>query len=397
MSDWESLLYDAELDYVALLDRINDCDPTLCNENWKETTIGYDLPYIEGIYQNINVEEMLDIVTDLIFNEYRSLYLEGKLDKAKEHLDLVEFKNKLDGFANKRRELLVAKREEKETREAYLKKLKSKKQKKQNSYILTKWVQQNPDSIGNDVDNDTFWRNKTHDFDYNVIIDILKTTGSTIRQKMEIVQEIYDAAANTSNLYKLPYSVDKLLSNYRKRREIELQDIIDAFEMPPKNFKFTFRFPKDEKMDQERINSMVEIMKEAINHQKTMKSVDEIYKGASKVIKESSGETESEEDYSLTTPENLPEELKTPKAKLIMQKLVDAEWLTTDWQPHDLTNAERGYLAFEIARRLEIEAKWKVMGKMWNANPETLRQAYNRALSQKKTQKFIERIKKLLD
>ena len=54
MSDWDSLMYDAKLDYNALLDRINDCDPTLCHEDWKETTLDFDMPYIEGIYQNIN-------------------------------------------------------------------------------------------------------------------------------------------------------------------------------------------------------------------------------------------------------------------------------------------------------------------------------------------------------
>lgn len=139
----------------------------------------------------------------------------------------------------------------------------------------------------------------------------------------------------------------------------------------------------------------MEKMKEAIFSQGTVKSVDEIYKGASRVIEESSGETESEEDDSLMTPDNLPDELNTPKAKLIMQKLIDAGWLTTDWQPKGLSNAERGYLAGEIAERLKINAKWKVMGQMWNANPETLRQANIKASSQKKTRIFIEKIKKI--
>jgi hypothetical protein len=399
MSDWYSLTHDAQLDYNELLDRINDCDPTLCNEDWKEATIDFDMPYIEEIYQNINVEEMIDIITVLIFNEYRCLYLEGKLDKMNEHLDLVEFKNKLDGFANKRRELLVAKREEKETREAYLKKLKGRKQKRQNSYILSGWGQKISDSTDKTskvVDSDTFWRFKTQDFDLNVIREFLKTNGSTIAKKMEIVQEIYDAAANTTNLSKLPYSVDKLLSNYRKNREIELQDIIDAFEMHPKELKFSFSLPKDKTTDKETLNSMIEVMKEAIFRQKTVERGDEAYKVTTKAIEGSNGETESEEDDSLSTPDNLPDELNTPKAKLIMQKLVDAGWLTADWQPKGLSNAERGYLADEIAERLKIKAKWKVMAQMWKANPDTLRQANIKASYQKKTQIFIEKIKKVL-
>ena len=387
MSDWDSLMYDAKLDYNALLDRINDCDPTLCHEDWKETTLDFDMPYIEGIYQNVNVEEMIDIITALIFNEYRCLYLEDKLGNTKEHFELVEFKNKLDGFANKRRELLVAKREEKETREAYLKKLKGRKQKRHNSFIFTEWVQQNSDSTskaGIVVDRNKFWRNKTQDFDLNVIREFLKTNGSTIAKKMEIVKEIYDAAADTKNLSKLPYSVDNLLSNYHESHDIKLGDILDAFEMHPKKFKFSFSLPKDKTLDKETLNSLMEKMMETI-------------KGASRVIEESSGETESEEDDSLKTPDNLPDELNTPKAKLIMQKLVDAGWLTADWQPKGLSYAERGYLAGEIAGRLEIDAKWKVMGQMWNAKSETLRQANIRASNQKKTRIFIEKIKKIFD
>lgn len=387
MSDWDSLMYDAKLDYNALLDRINDCDPTLCHEDWKETTLDFDMPYIEGIYQNINVEEMIDIITALIFNEYRCLYLEDKLGNTKEHFELVEFKNKLDGFANKRRELLVAKREEKETREAYLKKLKGRMQKRHNSFIFTEWVQQNSDSTskaGIVVDRNKFWRNKTQDFDLNVIREFLKTNGSTIAKKMEIVQEIYDAAADTKNLSKLPYSVDNLLSNYHESHDIKLGDILDAFEMHPKKFKFSFSLPKDKTLDKETLNSLMEKMMETI-------------KGASRVIEESSGETESEEDDSLKTPDNLPDELNTPKAKLIMQKLVDAGWLTADWQPKGLSYAERGYLAGEIAGRLEIDAKWKVMGQMWNAKSESLRQANIRASNQKKTRIFIEKIKKIFD
>ncbi len=403
MSDWETLLYDAHQDYWTLIDRINDRDPTLCNDNWKEVTIDFDMPYIDGVYQNINVEDMIDVVTDLIFNEYRSLYLEGKLDKTKENLGLVEFKNKLDGFANKRRELLVAKREEKETREEYLKLLKGKKKKKLNSYVVSGWGQLNTDSTGNagddtddDVDIDIYWRKRTKDFDLDVIKSILENHGKTIQEKMSIVQSIYDAAANTSNLSRLPYSVDKLLSDYRKNRVIVLKDIIDAFDKPYDKIFNTFLSLKNRMSDEEDVLNLKEKNKEAVIRQKTGERVYEIYKADAKANEASDGETESEDDESLTVPDNLTDEFKTPKAKQIMQKLVEAGWLNPDWQPMGLSIAERGYLAGEIADRLEIDAKWKVMGQMWNANPETLRQANIKASNQKKTLKFIEKIKKIL-
>lgn len=403
MSDWETLLYDAQQDYWTLIDRINDRDPTLCNDNWKEVTIDFDMPYIDGVYQNINVEDMIDVVTDLIFNEYRSLYLEGKLDKTKENLGLVEFKNKLDGFANKRRELLVAKREEKETREEYLKLLKGKKKKKLNSYVVSAWGQLNTDNTGNagddtdgDVDSDIYWRKRTKDFDLDVIKSILENHGKTIQGKMAIVQSIYDAAANTSNLSRLPYSVDKLLSDYRKNRIIVLKDIIDAFDKPYDKIFNTFLSLKNRMSDEEDVLNLKEKNKEAVIRQKTGESVYEIYKADAIANEASDGETESEDDESLTVPDNLTDEFKTPKAKQIMQKLVEAGWLNPDWQPMGLSIAERGYLAGEIADRLEIDAKWKVMGQMWNANPETLRQANIKASNQKKTLKFIEKIKKIL-
>lgn len=403
MSDWETLLYDAQQDYWTLIDRINDRDPTLCNDNWKEVTIDFDMPYIDGVYQNINVEDMIDVVTDLIFNEYRSLYLEGKLDKTKENLGLVEFKNKLDGFANKRRELLVAKREEKETREEYLKLLKGKKKKKLNSYVVSAWGQLNTDNTGNagddtdgDVDSDIYWRKRTKDFDLDVIKSFLENHGKTIQGKMAIVQSIYDAAANTSNLSRLPYSVDKLLSDYRKNRIIVLKDIIDAFDKPYDKIFNTFLSLKNRMSDEEDVLNLKGKNKEAVIRQKTGESVYEIYKADAIANEASDGETESEDDESLTVPDNLTDEFKTPKAKQIMQKLVEAGWLNPDWQPMGLSIAERGYLAGEIADRLEIDAKWKVMGQMWNANPETLRQANIKASNQKKTLKFIEKIKKIL-
>ena len=91
----------------------------------------------------------------------------------------------------------------------------------------------------------------------------------------------------------------------------------------------------------------------------------------------------------------IPEELNTPKAAQLMQKLVSAGLLNNNWKPVDLSIAERGYLADEITRRLKIKNKWKIMGALWNENPETLRQGMYSAFNQKKTSVFIEKLKKI--
>jgi len=80
----------------------------------------------------------------------------------------------------------------------------------------------------------------------------------------------------------------------------------------------------------------------------------------------------------------------------LMQKLVTAGLLTTDWQPNGLTLAERGYLADEISSRLKIKAKWKVMGALWNIGPETLRSAKNGALKTKRGGGFMDKLKEIL-
>lgn len=92
----------------------------------------------------------------------------------------------------------------------------------------------------------------------------------------------------------------------------------------------------------------------------------------------------------------LPEDFKTPEAEQLMQKLVDAGLLTSNWQPVNLSIAERGYLAADISSRLNINYKWKVMGELWDENPGTLRKGKNNAINQKKTGTLIEKLKNIL-
>ncbi len=126
------------------------------------------------------------------------------------------------------------------------------------------------------------------------------------------------------------------------------------------------------------------------SHTATDADIDEIFETPAQKIK--TVKSSNRIDY-----DKLPDDFKTPEAKKIMKKLTDAGLLNSDWQPINLSIAERGYLADEISSRLKIKSKWKVMGALWNENPETLRQGKNKAMEQTKTGVFIEKLNKLLN
>ncbi len=128
MGDYESRLYDIRSDINSLIERINRCDPTLCNEDWCEMTYNYDLDILNCIYKNIEVEEMFDIVTDLICTERHRLELEGKIEPYPTWDDELgplpdEPRTTLNSYANKKRTLLQAKKVELETRAMYAQQL----------------------------------------------------------------------------------------------------------------------------------------------------------------------------------------------------------------------------------------------------------------------------------
>ena len=103
-----------------------------------------------------------------------------------------------------------------------------------------------------------------------------------------------------------------------------------------------------------------------------------------------------DENTSKTILDSIPDDLKTSEAKQIMQKLINGGIINDEWQPVDLSITERGYLAGEIACRLKIKNKWKVIGKLWDENSETLRQGNIKAAGQVRTGLFIEKLKRVL-
>ena len=91
-----------------------------------------------------------------------------------------------------------------------------------------------------------------------------------------------------------------------------------------------------------------------------------------------------------------PTELQTQEAEKLFEKLREAGMVDARMQPLNLSNAEKGMLAFELAGRLDIQNQWQVFATLWGTTPGALRSAYNRAIEQQKTMLFIEKLKNIM-
>ena len=92
-----------------------------------------------------------------------------------------------------------------------------------------------------------------------------------------------------------------------------------------------------------------------------------------------------------------PTELQTQEAEKLFEKLREAGMVDARMQPLNLSNAEKGMLAFDLAGRLDIQNQWQVFATLWGTTPGALRSAYNRAIEQQKTMLFIEKLKNILN
>lgn len=105
----------------------------------------------------------------------------------------------------------------------------------------------------------------------------------------------------------------------------------------------------------------------------------------------------NEESMSYVEPGVVPAILKSEEAEELMGYLVEAGILNDDWQPIRLSGPERALVAKSVCDRLDIKEVWQVFGQLWNEKPETLRSYLNKALEQKKSLEFQERLKNILD
>ena len=226
------------------------------------------------------------------------------------------------------------------------------------------------------------WVKETNNFDFNKISELIENIGRSGREKKIAIKAIYNTMVRTGEMYKIPYSVDKLLNDLYKQYD-EKHRALGSLDSSGMNMNLSsFLKERDEYQERQTIEDkdIYEKYNIATNYK------DNLYIG------DENTDIEASMDYDL-----LPEELNTPEAKLLIQKLVDANLLSEDWQPVGLSIAERGYLAGDIAHRLGISAKWVIFGKLWNENPGTLRQGNIRALNQKRTSNFIEKLNNILN
>ena len=103
------------------------------------------------------------------------------------------------------------------------------------------------------------------------------------------------------------------------------------------------------------------------------------------------------EEVQETAQSVCPTELQTQEAEKLFEKLREAGMVDARMQPLNLSNAEKGMLAFDLAGRLDIQNQWQVFASLWGTTSGALRSAYNRAIEQQKTMLFIEKLKNILN
>ena len=92
----------------------------------------------------------------------------------------------------------------------------------------------------------------------------------------------------------------------------------------------------------------------------------------------------------------VPEQLKTEQAERLKDRLLDAGLISGEWQPTGLSSTEKALVAKAVCDRLGIKEVWQVFGRLWNVKPDSLRAYFNRALEQKKSLSFQDRLRKVM-
>ena len=87
--------------------------------------------------------------------------------------------------------------------------------------------------------------------------------------------------------------------------------------------------------------------------------------------------------------------LMSAKGRRILDALRDIHILDEHYAPVNLSWAEMGYLAYQIAFTLAIDNLWQVMGDFWGKNSNSLRSGYNRARQMPSISVFDDRIKEI--
>lgn len=94
---------------------------------------------------------------------------------------------------------------------------------------------------------------------------------------------------------------------------------------------------------------------------------------------------------------HIPECFQSDLAQQLWRRAQNGKLVDERWQPlPPMSLAEMAVMAEYIARRIKLVNKWKVFAELWGKNSETLRSAYDRAMRQKKSMKFLEKVRLIM-
>ncbi|MBP5691210.1 MAG: hypothetical protein J6W99_03660 [Bacteroidaceae bacterium] len=88
--------------------------------------------------------------------------------------------------------------------------------------------------------------------------------------------------------------------------------------------------------------------------------------------------------------------LNSAPALRIKQSLKDNKMIDDSWQCIRLSCTEISLLAKAVCDRLDIKDVWQLFGQLWHKKPATLRSYFNKALEQKKSLEFQDRLLDIL-
>lgn len=88
--------------------------------------------------------------------------------------------------------------------------------------------------------------------------------------------------------------------------------------------------------------------------------------------------------------------LNSQPALRIKQSLMEHKLIDDSWQCIKLSCTEISLLAKAICDRLDIKDVWQLFGHLWHKKPSTLRSYFNKALEQKKSLEFQDRLLNIL-
>ena len=104
----------------------------------------------------------------------------------------------------------------------------------------------------------------------------------------------------------------------------------------------------------------------------------------------------TQKKHNANPAERMSDDLKGEEGQEVLKNLQEHGLLDENFYPLKLSNSESAVLAYQIAIKLDINDVWKVFSDLWEVSPNALRAAYNRGMSQKKSNKLLGKIKPLL-